>query len=128
MEKKKKNLVLDTNFLLLPYQFKIDIFRELEDIVGEYSIVISTTIFNELKNLSTNKGKKGMAAKFGIKIVNANKAKVIETTVTADDWIVDYSFKKGAIVCTNEKELKKRLKSKKIKVIGMKSKSKLGFL
>jgi len=128
MKKKRTVAVLDTNFLLLPYQFKIDILRELDEIITGYEPVISTTIYDELKKLSKKKGKHGMAAKFAIKIVDANKVKKIKTKTGADDWVVEYCGKTGAVACTNDIKLKKKLKSKKIKVIGLKSKSRLGFL
>ena len=128
MKRKRIIAVLDTNFLLLPYQFKIDIFRELDGIVNGYEPVISTTIHNEIKKLSKRKGKHGMAAKFAMRIVEANEIKTIKTKVTADEWILEYCSKTGAIACTNDIKLKKALKSKKIKVIGLKSKSRLGFI
>jgi rRNA-processing protein FCF1 len=45
-----------------------------------------------------------------------------------DDWIVDYSKETGAIVCTNDSKLRKRLRAFKAKVITMKSKSRLGYV
>jgi rRNA-processing protein FCF1 len=45
-----------------------------------------------------------------------------------DDWIVGYAQANNAIVCTNDAKLRKRLREADIKVITMKSKSKLGYV
>ena len=45
-----------------------------------------------------------------------------------DDWIVDYSKDNNAIVCTNDAGLRRRLKSNRIKIVTMKSRSSLGFV
>jgi len=45
-----------------------------------------------------------------------------------DDWIVDYAKDTRAIVCTNDTKLRKRLKAFGIKIITLKSKSKIGFV
>ena len=71
-----------------------------------------------------------MAARLALKLVEANK-KIIETIESqeyVDNWIVDYAKKNNAIVCTNDSELRRRLRELDIKIITMKSKSKLGYV
>lgn len=124
-------VILDTNFLLIPFQFKIDIFRELEYVI-EYShtYVISSRTIKELKKLGKFIGKDGMAARLALKLVEANgkKIEVIESEGYVDDWIVDFAKKNNAIVCTNDSKLRRRLREAEIKVIAMKSKSKVDFV
>ncbi|NYZ74093.1 nucleotide-binding protein [Candidatus Micrarchaeota archaeon] len=124
-------VILDTNFLLIPFQFKIDILREL-DYLLEYShhYVISSKTMDELRKLGKMIGKDGMAARLAMKLVEANKGRIeiIKSTRYVDEWIVDYAEKHGAIVCTNDSALRRKLRSIDIKVISMKSKSKLGVV
>ncbi len=124
-------VVLDTNFLLIPFQFKIDIIREL-DYLLEYShhYVISSKTLDELRKIGKMIGKDGMAARLALKLVEANKARIeiIKSTRYVDEWIVEYAEKNGAIVCTNDSALRRKLRSIDIKVISMKSKSKLGVV
>lgn len=124
-------VILDTNFLLVPFQFKVDILRELEYLL-EYShhYVISSKTMDELSKLGKILGKDGMAARLALKLVEANKARIeiIKSRKYVDEWIVEYAKQNGAIVCTNDSALRRKLKSLSIKVISMKSKSKLGVV
>jgi len=124
-------VILDTNFLLIPFQFRIDILRELEYLL-EYShhYVISSKTIDELKKLGKMIGKDGMAARLALKLVEANKGRIeiIKSGKYVDEWIVEYAKQNGAIVCTNDSALRRKLRSLDLKVISMKSKSKLGVV
>ncbi|MBI5046914.1 nucleotide-binding protein [Candidatus Micrarchaeota archaeon] len=124
-------VVLDTNFLLIPFQFKIDIMRELDYLLDvSHRYVISSRTIYELNKIGESIGKDGMAARLAIKLVEANKAKIdiVQSDVFVDQWIEDYAIAHKAIVCTNYSALKKKKKNLDIKTVTMKSKSKLGFV
>lgn len=127
----QRPVILDTNFLLIPFQFKIDIFRELDYLIEtSHAYVISSSTLTELKKLAKKIGKDGMAARLALKLVSANNKKIgiIENKEYVDDWIVGYAVETNAIVCTNDSILRRRLREKKIKTITMKSKSKIGYV
>lgn len=124
-------VVLDTNFLLIPFRFKIDILRELDYLIEKnHRYVIPSSSLAELRKISESIGRNGMAARLALKLVEANKAviDVVKSKGHVDDWIVDYARRNAAIVCTNDSMLRKRLRALDIKVVTMKSKSKLGFV
>ena len=124
-------VVLDTNFLLIPFRFKINIFSELDYLIEvSHRYVISSKTLEELRRLSRSVGKHGMAARLALKMIKAGKPKIeiIKNEMDVDEWIVGYAPKSDAIVCTNDSELRRRLKQFHIKVVAMKSKSKLGFV
>ncbi len=124
-------IILDTNILLLPFQFKINILLELEYLVDvSHHYVISSRTIGELSKIGRSVGKDGMAARLALKLVEANKAKitVIENDEYVDKWIEEYAVANRAIVCTNDSKLRRRLLDLDIKVISMKSKSKLGYV
>jgi len=126
-----KELVMDTNFMLIPFQFKINIFTELEYIVGEpITLTLSLKVFRELRALSKRVGKAGAAARFALKLLEARKQLItpIDSKLPVDDWVFEYSLANRAIVCTNDRVLRRRLKEKKLKVIGLKTRSKLGYV
>ncbi len=126
-----REIILDTNFLLVPFQFKIDILRQLDDLVDvSHCYVVSARTKVELQKIAAIRGKDGMAARLALKLLEANKARIaiIESDEYVDDWIVDYAVKHKAIVCTNDSKLRTRLKDMDIKVATMKSKSKVGFI
>ncbi|MFH1394212.1 MAG: PIN domain-containing protein [Candidatus Micrarchaeota archaeon] len=124
-------VIIDTNFLLIPFQFRIDMFTELEYLLEtSHSYVISSGSIRELKKLADGKGRHAIAARLALKMVDANAHRVekISSTRNVDDWIVDYAEKTGAIVCTNDRQLRKRLKEAHIKIIALKGKTQLGYI
>lgn len=123
-----RDVVLDTNFLLIPFRFRINIIRELDYLI-EYShrYVISSGTLAELEKLGEAVGKDGMAARLALKMVEASGITVIRSSMHVDDWIVKYASENRAIACTNDRGLRKRLREMDIKVVTLKSKSRLGF-
>ena len=124
-------VILDTNFLLIPFQFKINILRELDYLLDvNHRYIISSRTIYELNKIAESIGKDGMAARLALKLVEANKAKieVIQSDVFVDQWIEEYAIQNKAIVCTNDSRLRLKLKNLDIKTVTMKSKSKLGFV
>ena len=122
---------MDTNFLLLPYQFKIDVFSELEHVIGEPFIpVISSRILSELRGISKKVGKAGAAARFALKLIDyrKDKIKIVDSKEPVDDWVFIYSNEHRAIACTNDAQLKRRLKAEKMNVIGLRTRAKLGYV
>jgi rRNA-processing protein FCF1 len=124
-------VVLDTNFLLIPFQFKIDILRELDYLVDvSHHFVISSKTLAELRKIGRSIGRNGMAARLALKLVEANRSKItiVESGEYVDRWIEGYAVENRAIVCTNDAELRRKLLDLDVKVVSMKSKSKLGYV
>ena len=125
-----KKIILDTNFLLIPYSLKIDIFAEIDRIIDEeYKIYILQGVIYELEKIIQNqRGKYKDAAKVGLALINHKKIPVLDkeqkdlyTSVNSfetvvDDIIVEIADK-DTIVATQDKELKLRLMNKGIKII-----------
>jgi rRNA-processing protein FCF1 len=122
-------VILDTNFLLVPYQFKINILKELDYMIeGPHFFVISSVTIDELKKLGARLGKDAVSARLALKIIENNPIKIVKNDRKVDDWIVEYAGLNRAIVCTNDSPLRRRLKPLGIKVATVKSRSKLGFV
>ena len=122
-------VILDTNFLLVPFQFKINILKELDYLIeGPHFFVISSVTIDELKKLGSKKGRDAVSARLALKIIENNPIEIVKNDRKVDDWIVDYSNEHRAIVATNDAPLRKRLKPLGIKVATVKSRSKLGFV
>lgn len=129
-----KKVFLDTNFLLIPFEFKIDVFSELNYLIeSNFQIFLPSGVISELKKLAKGRGKEGLAAKFALKIVavylEKKKISKIRSSGYVDDWLF-YTGKNdsNAIICTNDTRLRRKLKSARIPVITMKSRSKVGFI
>ena len=108
-----KQIILDTNFLLIPAQFRVDIFEEIKRIADfKYQLCILDKTIDELKKIQKEqRGKHKLAAKLALDLVKKKKIKIIKTTEKkyVDDHLVDFS-KKGAVIATQDLGPKKRLK------------------
>ena len=62
-------VVLDTNALMIPYQFGINIERELTRLLGICRIIIPRTVVEEIQGLTEKKGEIGRAARLGLSII-----------------------------------------------------------
>lgn len=123
-----KKILLDTNFLLIPAQFKIDIFAEIDRIMLEkYKLFTLDKVIDELKSIQKNpkqKQKNKKAAKLALQLIKAKKVNIIKTKTDklVDDIIASL---KGYIIATQDIGLKRRLKTK---IITLRAKKKLIIL
>ncbi|MDD5022744.1 MAG: hypothetical protein PHU63_01090 [Candidatus ainarchaeum sp.] len=122
-------VILDTNFLLIPYKYKLDIFKELKLLIGSVQFIISNKIIEELNSIAGRKGTAALQARFALKILDKYKSDilVVLSEKKVDDWIIDYSQEHRTIVCTDDIKLKNILRKNNIRVIMVKSKSKVDF-
>ncbi|MHA1793809.1 MAG: PIN domain-containing protein [Promethearchaeota archaeon] len=144
-------VLLDANFLYVPFQFNIDIFKEISRIVeGNIAIIIPSEVHTEIKKkINREKGK--LEEKLGkavLSLVDAKeKEKIIQivefsrkSRETVDDYIIRMAFEiknyekkfKGkkiddVFVATNDKMVKLKANKKNIKVIHVRKKKILDF-
>ena len=109
-------VLLDTNALMVPEQFGVDIFSEMLRL-GYVECLVPGPVLRELRHLtkSADKGFDKLAARVGMGL--AERCKVISSGEDADLALEDLAVRENAAVFTNDKELKKRLISKGITVI-----------
>jgi|APSaa5957512622_1039677.scaffolds.fasta_scaffold00639_6 uncharacterized protein len=123
-ENTMKTIILDSNFLMLPFQFKIDIFSELERICEfKYEIAIIDRTIDELNDISKAE------SKAALKLIEIKQVKLIKTdkNTIVDNLIMDIVDKEKHIVATQDKELKQRLKEKNIPIITLRQKKYLNL-
>ena len=119
-----KKIILDTNFLTIPQQFKIDIFEEIDRIMEEkYELVTLDKVVEELKKMK--KGKGAVAAKIGLELIKKKNVKVIKTDDKKVDNAIFKLANKNMIVATNDRILRERVKNKNVKVLYLRSKKHL---
>lgn len=126
-----KKILLDTNFLLIPYQFKVDIFTELDRVCNfNYKIFALDKTVEELnKIIYEQKGKNKGAAKVALNLISIKNIEIIKTKSDkrTDDIIVDTASKEGFIAATQDKDLKRRLINHGVSVIVLKQKKVLAI-
>lgn len=110
-------VIIDTNALMVPEQFGVDIFSELQRL-GYVQWLVPAQVQGELRSLATkaDKGRDKIAARVALGLSECCHI-VGEDNFDADQAIEELAIKEGAAVFTNDKALKKRLFSKGITVI-----------
>ncbi len=127
MGKKEWLVVPDTNFLLVPGQFGVDIIGELNRILDvRFKIIIPNVVLQELDVIERkSRGKDLMAVRMAKKLVERfERVEIGEFgRRPIDDQILEFAVKnERVIVCTNDKGLKKRLRERGVPVIYLRSK------
>ena len=83
-----KEVVIDTNFFMVPFQFNVDIITELESTLPSYKLTTPSFVINELKGLKkNNKGKIRLNANLALKLANSSK---IENSFLVIDLLLKY--------------------------------------
>jgi len=114
-----KHVVLDSNALLIPFQFKVDIVSEITRLLGNVEIIVPSCVIDELTKI------KASEAKAAIKL--ANKFRVVEASKKGDRGVIEIAKKEHAAVVTNDQELIKILRNSSIPVIRMRECQRLDF-
>lgn len=112
-----KKVILDTNALMMVFQFRIDLEKELERILGKVEILVPSSVIRELEKI------RKWEARASLNL--AKKYKIIEVEKDGDNSILDLAKSLGAYVVTNDGELRKRLKENRIRVIYLRNYSHL---
>jgi rRNA-processing protein FCF1 len=121
----KKTVIIDTNGLMIPGQFGLDIFSELGRLGFDSFIVASACVRELEKIIASGRGKDKMAAKIALSLLD--RCAVIEDSGFADDVIVEMAIGMKASVLTNDAELKKRLCSKGVTIVYLRDRTRLSI-
>lgn len=120
-----RTVIIDTNGLMIPGQFGLDIFSELKRL-GFDSFLIPRASVRELEKISSQgRGKDRKAAKVALSLLD--RCTIIEKNGLADDIITDMAVDMNAAVLTNDIELKKRLCSKGVTIVYLRGKTSLSI-
>ena len=119
----KVRVLLDTNALLLPFQFGINLEAELARLLGSCDILVPSSVAGELARL--RRFKHHLAAS-RLRL----KYKVVECSAepTVDDALANLALRLGAVVVTCDRLLQKKLLERGVRVVVMRGKNHLVLL
>ena len=130
---------MDTNALLIPGTFGIDIYEELED-MGYLEIIIPESVMEELnalRNSESEKGRTKRAAQIGYQLVlqhlrlaNGRSRVVIErkgrgSDRDTDSEIISLAKMQDAAVLTSDADLRRKLRREGIPTVFLRGKNRL---
>jgi rRNA-processing protein FCF1 len=140
----RKEVIVDTNALLIPVELGVDIFGELERL-GYLHIIVPRMVLNELDQITQRhglKGKERMAAKVGYALIrkytdtSEQERRSLRCTVSieefkeegvhdTDELIVALALKRKAAVLTNDAELRSKLSQSGIVTVYLRGRNRL---
>lgn len=114
----KREVFIDTNFFMIPFQFNIDILEEFKRILPNYKLVTTKFVLNELNGLKNNsKGKVRLAAGLGLKIAQSDEIEVRDIPLNDGESVDDALIRISKVLATNDANLRKKAKKKGIPLV-----------
>ena len=118
-----KEVGIDTNFFMVPFQFNVDIIDELEKALPSYKLTTPIFVINELKGLKrNNKGKIRLNADLALKLANSSNIEIKDISLENNETVDDALLRVSEVLATNDIELKKRARKKGITVAYLRQK------
>ena len=125
----RTKVILDSNFLFIPSQFHVDIFKELASVITQRfdPVLLSPTRTELLRMSEKSPPKIRQQALLALKLAERCRLINVEQGLkeTHDDVIVRVAKDWKCPVATNDKELRKRLRIIRMPVIYLRQKSHL---
>lgn len=119
--------LVDTNFLLVPVRFKVDIFLEAETAVNDLvEFYVSSRVLDEIRILKErSKGSFVRELKLAERL--AENCLVIEdlSKTRVDQSLIDLALDEGMVLGTTDAELRQNARKAGVKVVYLRQKSHL---
>jgi len=121
-------VLLDSNFLMLPTEFHIDVFEETQNLLGKkVEFVLIKPVYGELQRLSRRSSKVGRQAAYALEL--AKRCKIMDVKMkrgeSIDEAIARVAKETRTIVATTDLELKRMLRNINVPVIYLRERSRL---
>jgi len=117
-----RRVVADTNGLLLPFQFRLNLDAELDRLLGSHELLVPEQVLDELQLLS-RRSRRARAA-----LTLARRLRTVSLAASsADDAVIDAAQKFEACVLTNDAALLRRLERLRIPRVSLRSRSRLAL-
>ena len=122
-------MIVDSNFLFIPSQFPVDIFEELERLLGQrVDFVLLSPTYEETRRIAEKGARKTRQQAF-LALKLAEKCRIVQAEKglgeTCDDVIVRMAEEWSSPVATNDGVLRRRLRNINVPVIYLRQKSRL---
>lgn len=114
-----QKVVLDTNALLMPFEFSLNIDHELQRLLGQCEVYVPGPVIGELKRSTSKHASAALSL--------ARKYNLFHTDRQGDEGVMEVAGKLQAFVVTNDALLRARVRKRGLKVIFLRSGNHLAF-
>ena len=115
-----RRVVADTNGLLLPFQFRLNLDAELDRLLGVHELLVPDQVLAELRLM----GRRSRRARGALALAQRLRAVSPEAS-SADDAVINAAREFEACVLTNDAALLRRLERLRIPRVSLRSRSRL---
>lgn len=122
-------VVVDTNAFLVPGQFGIDLFSELERLLGACEVRTVLEVASELEGIARGRGRDAAAARLGLTLLS--RCTVEEAgpgPADADARLAEVAARDGSIVVTCDRGLRDSLLARGIAVVSLRGRKRLELI
>jgi len=113
-------VLFDANALMMPLEQGVDLFSEVQALVGAFDAVVPTEVRAELAGLARERGRRGAAARFGLSLAAACVEEPLGTTrESVDAGIAAYARNHDCYVATSDRTLRRALLRDGVPVIAL---------
>jgi len=112
-------VILDTNALMMPFQFGINLDLELERLFGSFEILVPSAVVRELRSLAPTNS----IARSALRL--ARKYKTVESEGETDKLLVNLATDLHAVVVSNDKLVIRSLEKEGLPYVRLRSRSHL---
>ncbi len=103
---------------MIAAQFNLDIISQLEELVPSLKLVVPSFIILELEKIKErSKGKTKTAASIALKIANLSPVIIKSIPLLKGEQVDDALIRISKVLCTNDRELRRKARNKGIIVI-----------
>jgi hypothetical protein len=108
-----QTVVLDTNALLMPFEFKLNLDIELRRLLGEFQAFVPGCVIGELKRSHSKHA--------SVALTLARKYPVAESPTQGDAGVIEVAKRLDAFVVTNDAHMRSKLREQRMKTIFLRS-------
>lgn len=112
-----QKVVLDTNALLMPFEFKLNLDLELANLFGEFEAYVPGPVIGELKRSGSKHSL--VALKLAGKYIR------YETSTQGDAGVMEVAKALNAMVVTNDYILRRKMRAEGIRAVFLRSRKRL---
>ena len=110
VQQSKNPIILDTNFLFITFEFRIDLIAELRRLISsKYSLYIYEGTIDELKSVERKGDKNKKFLPLIAKMLHVYDFKIIKSNQKYIDQQILENLDDNVIVATNDKELRQTI-------------------
>lgn len=103
---------------MMAAQFNLDVASQLQELLPHYKFTVPSFIIEELENIEDKSGgKTRIAAKIALKIAGSNPLNIKYIPLLEGEQVDEALLRISSVLCTNDRELRKKARVKKIPVI-----------